>query len=512
MVIFCLTETSVLEVAAKGMNTETHILRIISSVIFSLCVMTPTVFAAQTPAIRTLQDHIQDESRYTVRSLALSIDVNSVRAVMREGQSMTIPLFDQEQVTLSRERINELGDGRLTWIGHSENARGLFAVRDGILVGTLRFSDGRVFDIRWHDEGRHVLREKDPNGPRQENDTLLPETYSEQENSGASDDDGFLDILIDQYQLLTSTTSTTTIDMFVVYTQAARQDAGSTSAMEAEIDLMIASFNDINTNSQVDVEGVLVGTDEVSYDEAANWDSALSESDNWIDMLNDLTGLSDGDIDDVHTSRDAVAADTVQLIVDESISGWQGGVAWVTSGESTAFAVIGNDNATAYDLFAHETGHLLGADHDTTAATGYGAYSYSLGHYVSSNFHTVMAYYSSCPGNCSLIDYWSNPNVSYNGTPTGTSTADNARTIENYAPTVAAFREPGCEPPSSGDWSITSDCDLSGTYTAPASITVSDGAVLNVDSSSQLNVDFANESLTIEDGSGVYIETGGKIY
>jgi hypothetical protein len=50
-----------------------------------------------------------------------------------------------------------------------------------------------------------------------------------------------------------------------------------------------------------------------------------------------------------------------------------------------------------------------------------------------------MAY--NCTRSCPRLNYWSNPNISYNGIPMGNaSTADNQRVLVNTKATIAAFR------------------------------------------------------------------------
>jgi hypothetical protein len=56
-----------------------------------------------------------------------------------------------------------------------------------------------------------------------------------------------------------------------------------------------------------------------------------------------------------------------------------------------------------------------------------------------------MAYAGACPGGCPRIQYFSNPNVTYHGRPTGVNenapnSANNALSLNNTAPIVAAWR------------------------------------------------------------------------
>ena len=119
---------------------------------------------------------------------------------------------------------------------------------------------------------------------------------------------------------------------------------------------------------------------------------------------------------------------------------------------------------------AHELGHLMGARHDFTQVMSEDEpekpYPYSRGYvYVSQDgtlprpyFLTLMAKNDACEAvnrRCRRILYWSNPNVSYEGTNirVGTSETDPppsdvartppsdvARTLNNTAGLVAKFR------------------------------------------------------------------------
>jgi hypothetical protein len=58
-----------------------------------------------------------------------------------------------------------------------------------------------------------------------------------------------------------------------------------------------------------------------------------------------------------------------------------------------------------------------------------------------------MAY--NCPGGCPRRNYWSNPDVTYSGKPTGINhnvdpdnSADNARWLDEHSCTVAGYRTP----------------------------------------------------------------------
>jgi hypothetical protein len=95
----------------------------------------------------------------------------------------------------------------------------------------------------------------------------------------------------------------------------------------------------------------------------------------------------------------------------------------------------------------HEIGHNQGNHHDRANGGNGGAYPYSYGYRnMTAGFRTIMAY--SCPGGgCPRVNHMSNPNVLYNGWPTGidddidpANSADNARSMNNTDSTVANWR------------------------------------------------------------------------
>jgi hypothetical protein len=108
--------------------------------------------------------------------------------------------------------------------------------------------------------------------------------------------------------------------------------------------------------------------------------------------------------------------------------------------------------AAGYYSFGHELAHNMGSNHDR--ANGSAAlYPYSYGYWAPDNsYRTVMAY--DCPnGGCSRVPYFSNPNVWFNGYPTGISydvdpnnAADNARSLNEVRFVVANFRDSAATP------------------------------------------------------------------
>ena len=68
-----------------------------------------------------------------------------------------------------------------------------------------------------------------------------------------------------------------------------------------------------------------------------------------------------------------------------------------------------------------------------------------------------------------------------------------------------------CTPPTSGDWVITTDCQLSGTVTPPANVLIQSNSVLTLEPNSTLKVNLNTHKVTVQNGSGLLIKTGAKI-
>ena len=107
-----------------------------------------------------------------------------------------------------------------------------------------------------------------------------------------------------------------------------------------------------------------------------------------------------------------------------------------------AFSIVQRQFAISYQALAHEIGHNMGCQHDRATSPAGGIYEDSHAHRFEVDgvlYHTVMAYQPGLP-----IPYFSNPNVSFLGVPTGvaepaTNSANNSRTLNRSASSVARF-------------------------------------------------------------------------
>lgn len=196
----------------------------------------------------------------------------------------------------------------------------------------------------------------------------------------------------------------------------------------------IAVTNQAYINSGVNLALELAYAEETTLSEAGVDMSTL---------LSRIRSNGDGFGDDVHTIRNQVMADFVSLFTSRDMGGYCG-IASLMSSVSTSFApsafsVVGRNCATGNLSFPHELGHNMGSHHDRANAGSTPAYSYSYGRQFppeSPLYRTIMSY-----GGMTRVPYFSSPNVSYGGYATGTSTENNALSLNNVASTVVRFRD-----------------------------------------------------------------------
>lgn len=75
-----------------------------------------------------------------------------------------------------------------------------------------------------------------------------------------------------------------------------------------------------------------------------------------------------------------------------------------------------------------------------------------------------------------------------------------------YSTGVITVDNPVCAPPVSGDWTVTESCTLTGTHTAPQSVTVNASQILTLGPGSELFIDFRNYKLLVKNTGGVLVK------
>lgn len=364
-----------------------------------------------------------------------------------------LDLFEQT-VAVSVTKLEQSSVGSLAIIGKIKDdplSSVILIKRGAILQGNITYQL-RIFQIRvlpkklqrMLDSHKldHILKEIDPSKLPPDH---LPGEFTEEPLA--------IDHLNDEASLKALPASDgddgSIIDVLVMYTRAAREDAGGVDAMETLIDLAITETNDGYTNSDIKHRLRLAHREEIEYTVT---DRLLKKP------LTNLTEINDGIMDEVHKLRDKYAADLVTLLVmvppppaNNPKQPANCGLGYVKLEAIKAFSVVDYTCATGVYSFAHEIGHNLGAKHDRTAIIrggGNPGAGYNFGHINTiSGWRTIMAYNdpTNCPlRSCIRLNYWSNPALSHNNEPMGVANlnngADNHRQLNTTAKRVANYR------------------------------------------------------------------------
>jgi peptidyl-Asp metalloendopeptidase len=364
---------------------------------------------AQTQAIDRLRQRPTTQSLELVR-----VNIDALRGDVTQLSMPTIP-----SLTLSKRSEDVRSPTDFTWYGTLNGIPGqaTLVVHNGNITGSIQ-NQGTLYRIEPVGNGLHAIVKVDPTHFPPEH----PPSFQQLQQRGdirppaAMQDTGTSDAPVG-------------IDVMVPYTTAARN---AVADIAATIQLAVAEANQSYVNSGIHIKLNLVDTFEVAYSETGKtFDTILA------DFIANPT---------VQSRRASSGADLSAMIIDQT--DFCGLADTIMASASTAFAVVHYDCATGYYSFAHELGHLMGARHDDADDSNTSPFSYGHGFQHPSatagqSFRTIMAYACTTTSCDPRVQYWSSPNVKYNGIATGTAaTNDNVRVLNGTAGTVAAFNSP----------------------------------------------------------------------
>lgn len=384
------------------------------------------------------------------RFVRLTSAVNQIEEpVDLVAQSLQVNLFHDREFTLNVERWKQTAFGGHAFrgpIGDNPWSSGLFVHQNGVVAGVVNVPGAGVFRIQHVGAGVHKIVELDPANMAQCGVDLLPDGIAPVTGRGeTSAEDVSANQTVAGELPLNSTRGPVvqgdpaTVDIMIVYTDLSMEGAGGRDGIETLAQLAVEESNFCFENSQVDLQLNIVNIRKVDYEETGS-------------IQTDLQNLQGGRIDGLEDLRFIqYKADLVSMITEREDSGTIAGIAYVmvdpgnpNNRNIPAYSVVRRAYAVGNYTFPHEIGHNLGCAHDrdnSSPPPNNGAFDYSYGErFVAQNvtYATVMTY---PPG--VRIPYFSNPNISYQGTPTGVSSnsplgTDNAATINYTAGNVTS--------------------------------------------------------------------------
>ena len=353
-----------------------------------------------------------------------TLDANALSA-----PTLSLTLADGRTIEARLQRVSKNDKaGRQSWVGTFDDSPGSVLVltrHKGVVTGFANYG-GKVLELQPSDgTGEHLLFEVDNSRLPQGEVVRRPQKQASDAVATASD-----------FGLGGSTlTAADNVvqDVLVVYSAASAARYGQ-AALEGMIQSAVEAANQAYQNSQIAVTLNPVGVQQTSLNELSTMDATVTalQTDRSVAQL-----------------RDQLGADLVIMVSENSE---YCGLSNLMTSNSTSFAPyafgVVYSACLSNQSLAHELGHQQGVMHDRDSSPYGGAYPYSYGYRVCASdgtgFRDIMSY--SCSGAPRVL-LFSNPNVSYNGHPAGisyesspSSAAENARSLNNTAATVAAFR------------------------------------------------------------------------
>lgn len=371
-----------------------------------------------------------------IQRTAIMMD-NEVLLGIRDGRITSFEVQDLSDNihTVEVQRVIEQLDGDWSITGHIEGEwtdSFIMSYSQGEVLGSFRqVTDHHFLEIRYaRDQERHFLMDIDPH--------LRDELECEHDDGLITPQTNSTDLRY-QMQELEESDSGAVIDVMVVYTPAAESWANTVEGgIRNVINNAMAIAQNAADNSLINLQFRLVHQERVNYNETG-------------DSYDDLDNLTFGSISNVHALRDQYGADLVAMFTQTYDVG---GIAWLTNNPSGlpdyGFSITRVQQASWGATHAHEMGHNLGSHHsrnqrsNAPSASG-GVFDYSTGWRWNGNdgrsYASVMTYEEGS----TRVFYFSNPDVTYQGAPTGSysgryAPADNARSIRAMKHRIAGYR------------------------------------------------------------------------
>lgn len=236
----------------------------------------------------------------------------------------------------------------------------------------------------------------------------------------------------------------TFVDLLAIYTEDVEEYYGGPDGVEAAIRANLISTNESFVNSDIELRVRLVGVRKLeNYQPRATLSADLEALTELDDVLDDVFVWQHD------KAEGGVGADLVSLFRLNSAAG-VAGVGWLLDRKEGysfySFTVVAMKRALSGLVLQHELGHNFGATHDRdNADESGGLFDYSFGHCFSApnSFFDLCTLMSYAGQGEVRINYFSNPDINYDGVPTGVASgefaADNARTLNSTKKVVSRY-------------------------------------------------------------------------
>ncbi len=361
--------------------------------------------AAETARLLELGERIERTAAYRA-----SVEPEALETATR----LEIALPEGRIAAFSRSYSELPSRGHRIWAGQSDFGEELIASRIGDRLVATVFTESGVFELTPSPGGYRLSAANSGDLPEcdvsaiDESLEAAPEKMLGTESAGSA---------------------LPRVDVLVVYGQRSREAVGSTRDMAAVIQHYVDLTNVAFHNSEVSARVRLVGAEEVTL--PSDVIGSNSQILGWVSSSTEVDGL-----------RDKTGADLVGIVYEDAGTAC-GSAAMIyrPGGPTLSRAFFESRRGCGANTFAHEVGHLMGADHDPeNSAFASGEFIYGRGHFYDARYRTIMAYAVACDGFCPQQPFFSNPGVSFDGSATGRrNQRDNARILSEFATDVERF-------------------------------------------------------------------------
>ncbi|MDP4643049.1 MAG: M12 family metallo-peptidase [Opitutales bacterium] len=380
------------------------------------------IFSAKDHAIAghlTVDEH-------TLSAIEATMDVAALKTFLESKDGVIqIPLSRDQVVLAAFDRVISRGPHTTTIIGQvldDSFSDILLVFHDGTINGSISFHDTNThYQFAMAGNGDVAIRHLDADsfidgcGNCENPEHLAAEMATlANEQAVAEESEG---------EVLSAPAGAIPFDSVIGYSAEARISDGGTASIEGRIIASVDNMNEALSNSASG--GYFCSLLAMLEEPDATFsDSNFSQMHEILSHLNDT---NDGVLDTLTDLRDELGADQATFVCNAGIAG-VGGVA----NRPGRQAICGRNQMFSPNLvFAHEVGHNLGLRHgwgDSGTASAnpkdQSNYGWRFDPPNGGKVRTIMAYGAGWGG--SRIKYFSNPNVSYNGAPTGVARGFNA--------------------------------------------------------------------------------------